>query len=96
MNIPEIQDGWRFYTADFSVPNEPGSVTLIREETNQARWHLIVAGEPDEKKWPELYASGRGMTLASAVDKANVVAAANGSNLPVPNNRSSATPEKMP
>ena len=74
-----IEDGWRFSTADFSIiaggGKIAGSVMLIRSPENLAKWMKL----PDEIKEPDdcppLHISGRGMTFEEAVCNANLKAA---------------------
>jgi len=74
-----IEQGWRFSTADFSCiangRNKAGIVRFIREPSEKDRWHM----QPDELKesddCPPLYVVGDGMTFEEAIINANLAAA---------------------
>lgn len=80
MTLEEIQEGWRFYSADFSVL--PGTVTLKRDDENTRRWRKLPKDALNEGTWPTLFVNGRGMTLSCAIANANKAALVNGSHLP--------------
>ena len=75
-----IEKGWRFCTADFSIQaagrGTIGRVMLIREPSEVAKWHLIPDEvREDEKLCPPLYMHGEGETLEEAITNANLGAA---------------------
>lgn len=81
----KITSGWNFFSADFSMVASKrgitGIVMLVREPAMVARWHEIVdAMSEDEKEnnTPSLYVVGRGETLESAIEAANVAASKEG------------------
>ena len=76
--IMTIEEGWRFFSADFSVQangkdKATGIVTLVRAPAEKTRWHKM----PEEMKddGPPLYVIGHGMTLEDAINSANLSAA---------------------
>ena len=78
----EIQKGWNFNTADFSLiasgqKNRNGTVHLIREPSQKELWHEQIDGI-EEDLWPPLYATGQGKTIEEAVACANANAKAIG------------------
>lgn len=75
-----IEEGWRFQGADFSVQasgedNTTGFVTLVRAPTEKTLWHKMPEEVKEDDKGPPLYVIGRGMTLEDAIISANLVAA---------------------
>ena len=81
MNIAE---GWRFYSADFSLQasgkSEVGSVTLVRDPKNKVLWHKLIQAmddgiiaKPSSEDYPELYISAEGKTVEAAVYAANEI-----------------------
>jgi hypothetical protein len=75
----EIESGWRFSTADFSINaagdgSESGVVMLVRDASGVALWHKIT-DEMNADDYPDLYVKGRGLTLEEAVTNANLRAA---------------------
>ena len=71
----QISPGWRFYAADFSVPERPGCATLVRQPDEVARWHKMPDdAKEDEDNCPPLFVSGRGMTFEEAIADANQIA----------------------
>ena len=63
----KIPKSWRFYSADFSVPNRQGHVLLKRDEASAAQW-LELSEEQQETV--RLFASGSGMTIEEAFNDA--------------------------
>ena len=75
-----IEEGWRFQSADFSIQaggNETatGFVTLVRSPEEKARWHKMSEEDKEDDNGPPLYVVGHGMTLEDAIVSANLVAA---------------------
>lgn len=75
-----IEEGWRFQSADFSVQangkdNATGIVTLVREPAEKARWHKMPDEMKEDDDGPPLYVIGHGMTIEDAIISANLVAA---------------------
>lgn len=74
MTTQQIPRGWRFYTADFSIENRDGQVTLVRDTSQTQVWHQL---NEVEQELTELYIVGRGATfelaLARAVERATDV-----------------------
>ena len=75
-----IEDGWRFQSADFSVQaggkyNATGLVTLVREPKERERWHQMPEEMKEDDNGPPLYVIGHGMTLEDAIVNANLAAA---------------------
>jgi hypothetical protein len=70
-----IPEGWRFYTADFSMQatgkRNCGSVMLIRDEKGVAEWHKLPDDLKESDDGPPLYLSGTGKTLQEAIKKAS-------------------------
>jgi hypothetical protein len=70
-----IPEGWRFYTADFSMQatgkRNCGSVMLIRDEKGVAEWHKLPADLKESDDGPPLYLSGTGKTLQEAIEEAS-------------------------
>lgn len=69
-----IPIGWRFYSADFSFPNQPGSVLLTRTPEQTQIWFDLLNESgllADEFDIP-LYMLGSGETLDAAVRDAAV------------------------
>lgn len=77
-----IEDGWRFYTADFSIQasgkvgkhGSTGRVMLVRAPEEKARWNMLSDEEMDAPDCPELYIVGRGVTFEEAIANANLMA----------------------
>ena len=66
----DIPEGWRFYTADWSIPTTC-HVLLIRDENGCKWWHGLDEEQQDKT---DLYVSGCGNDLSEAVtDACNVV-----------------------
>lgn len=76
----DIENGWRFHCADFSVQATgksaaSGIVTLVREPSEKARWHALPESVKEDDDGPPLYVIGHGMTLYEAIHAANLAAA---------------------
>ena len=76
MGMIEIEKGWLFSSADFSVQSSGqrgalGNVMLIRTPKQKNLWHKIINGLDDDNTWPDLYARGKGMTIEEAIADAN-------------------------
>lgn len=76
----DIEEGWRFQSADFSVqaggkPGATGFVTLVRSPEEKARWHQMSEDEKEDDSGPPLYVIGHGITLEDAIVSANLAAA---------------------
>ena len=74
-----IERGWKFNSADFSVQShgvghEYGSVTLIRAPDERARWHQMSDEDKDDEDGPPLYIVGHGVTIQEAITNANLAA----------------------
>ena len=72
----KIVAGWCFMSADFSVQASgkyiaTGSVTLVREPTEKAKWHKMTEEDKEDENGPELYVVGHGMTIEDAIRDAN-------------------------
>lgn len=71
----KVPDGWRFFTADFSLQaagkSETGSVMLIRDHAGKARWHAF---SDEVQELVPLYVSGNGRTVDEAISDAACVA----------------------
>lgn len=77
MDIPK---GWSFYTADFSMQamgnGKHGSVTLIRDDEEQKKWHKLPDSIKDNTEaCPPLFVYGTGATIEAAFVSAHQVAA---------------------
>ena len=75
-----IEEGWRFQSADFSVQAggkdyATGFVTLVRDPVEKERWHQMTEDEKEIDDGPPLYVIGHGMTLEDAIVSANLAAA---------------------
>ena len=75
-----VQDGWRFYSADFSVQANSyvpmtGWVMLMRSPSEKAKWHKMPEKMKDDDNGPPLYVVGRGLTIEDAIISANQLAA---------------------
>jgi hypothetical protein len=75
-----IEEGWRFQSADFSVQasgkdNASGFVTLVRAPAEKTRWHKMPEEMKEDDNGPPLYVIGHGMTLEDAIVSANIAAA---------------------
>lgn len=74
-----IENGWRFSTADFSLQaagkSKTGSVILTRDEENKAKWFKMNLDLKERYDCPELYISGEGVTIEDAIVNANLAAA---------------------
>ncbi len=64
--MDEIPDGWRFYTADNSIPDKC-SVMLIRAGQYYLRWFQL---SDEEQEKVGLYVSGAGYSFHQALGKA--------------------------
>lgn len=63
----QIPEGWRFYTADFSIENRKGRVMLTRDRAGHDWWQsLDDAGRENT----HLYLNGYGATVNEAIDDA--------------------------
>ena len=76
----DIEKGWVFYSADFSVnatkgDASDGRITLIRIPADVAQWHKITDTIEDSDDYPELYVNGYGYSIEDAVTNANLKAA---------------------
>lgn len=75
-----IEYGWKFSTADFSVQaagkqNAKGSVMLVRAPEERARWHAMSEADKEDENGPPLYVTGEGLTFEDAIVNANLKAA---------------------
>ena len=75
----EIEEGWRFDSADFSVRaardnDADGNVLLVRDKESKAAWHRLPEYVKEDDDGPALYATGRGKTIEEAVAMANTAA----------------------
>ena len=76
----EIEAGWRFQSADFSVQasgkdSATGIVTLVRAPAEKARWHQMPEDLKEADNGPPLYMIGHGITIEDAIASANIAAA---------------------
>ena len=76
----DIENGWQFYCADFSVrangkSTASGTVTLVRDPIERARWHNLPESVDEDDDGPPLYVRGHGMTIEEASHAANLAAA---------------------
>ena len=77
----DIEDGWRFASADFSVQaagmsgDAVGSVTLVRSPDERNRWHSLPEEMKDDGDGPDLYVTRQGLTFEEALANANLAAA---------------------
>lgn len=76
----KIEDGWKFYSADFSVQaagNEraKGRVMFVRSPEERARWIAMSDIERESEDGPPLYVIGEGLTIEDAIVTANMAAA---------------------
>ena|ERR1700690_552992 len=66
--------GWAFCVADFSVQaagvGETGTVRLVRDAENKARWHRQSEAYQDAIDGPDLYVFGEGVTFQEAMQNA--------------------------
>ena len=74
--MSEFENGWRFYTADFSLQamgnqKSKGSVTLVRCSEQRAIWHKLPEDVIESDDCPELYVAGMGLTIEDAIADAN-------------------------
>ena len=73
-----IEEGWRFCTADFSIlaggGNKAGHVRLVRDPEQRDIWLSLPEDVIESDECPLLYAVGRGRTLEEAIVSANLVA----------------------
>jgi hypothetical protein len=69
-----IPTDWRFNSADFSIPDQPGSVLLTRTPEQTTIWHKLLneSGLPVDEFDIPLYISGQGETLDDAIRDAVV------------------------
>ena len=71
-----IETGWRFYGADFSLQadgvSRQGRVQLVRDIDSRKLWHLLPDNLQDEVL---LFVSGVGTTIEDAMISANMAAA---------------------
>lgn len=78
MKSHNAPDGWRFYFADFSMQAEGrgniGSVMLIRDPDEKARWHMQDESDKECANGPPLYVTGCGETLEAALSEAEIKA----------------------
>lgn len=81
----DIEAGWRFSSADFSVlANDghlPGYVSLVRCPEERRKWHLMGDELKEDDEGPPLYVTGLGMTFEEALVNANLLAS---HSLPIP------------
>ena len=74
----EIANGWKFYSADFSInvgdPLRDGSVSLRRDPDGLQRWLEAVDKIDDADDYPALWVVARGLTLENAIINANLLA----------------------
>jgi len=74
-----IQDGWCFYSADFSYTtrgkSDLGEVTLIRERSEAEKWYNLHPDVKCSDNCSPLFVSGEGSTLEEAIFNANLAAA---------------------
>jgi len=74
-----IKKGWCFSTADFSLQaagkSKTGSVMLIRDLKNRAKWNKLDNDLKVSDDCPEWYIVGEGVTLDEAITNANLAAA---------------------
>jgi len=75
-----IEEGWRFYSADFSVHASgkdyvKGSVTLVRAPDERDEWHKMTDEDKEDDNGPPLWVHGYGLTIEDAIIDANMTAA---------------------
>lgn len=74
-----IERGWKFHTADFSLQaagkSKLGQVKLVRDLENRRKWHLQDEETIESDDCPPLYAKGSGDTIENAIVSANMAAA---------------------
>jgi len=75
----EIEEGWRFVSADFSVMAAGGTIAtggvmLVRDPVTKKAWHSLPDDIQDSDDGPDLYVSGRGKTIEEAIATANTAA----------------------
>lgn len=77
----DIENGWSFLSADFSVQScgkssASGIVTLVRSPSEKDRWHKMPddVKDVDNNNCPPLFVIGHGMTLKEAIINANIAA----------------------
>ena len=74
----DIEKGWRFSSADFSVLANggclPGNVSLVRCPEDKKRWLLMDDELKEDDEGPPLYVTGIGMTFEEAIASANLAA----------------------
>lgn len=75
MRRQEAPYGWCFQSADFSLQahgkNCYGSVTFIRNDEERKLWHKLADDVKESAGCPELYVTGRGVTIEEAFADAN-------------------------
>lgn len=62
-----IPQGWRFYSADFSVEGQRGHAMLRRDKAGKDWWHSL--GDSGHAN-VNLYLSGQGDSINEAIDEA--------------------------
>ena len=71
-----IENGWRFYTADFSLQSagksDVGNVTFRRDPENTKKW--LELSEEDREN-TDLHITASGKTIIDAIINANLIAA---------------------
>ncbi|MFA5377803.1 MAG: hypothetical protein WC455_18780 [Dehalococcoidia bacterium] len=70
--MQETIEGWRFYSADFSIQateahDGTGTVTLIRAPDERERWHRMTE---EEQELCPLFVRGEGRTITEALTDA--------------------------
>lgn len=75
----DIEKGWCFYTADFSMQaagrSKTGRVMLCRDLAGVKEWHKLGDDLKDSDAAPPLFVQGTGVTVGEAVVDANQEAA---------------------
>lgn len=64
VEAPVIPKGWYFYTADFSVENRPGRITLKRDAEGAKWWHSLTDAD---QEITDLFLGGSGNTVDEAI-----------------------------
>lgn len=62
-----IPQGWRFYSADFSIEDSAGYILLCRDKAGTKWWHSL---DETGKANIDLYVSGYGKTVNEAINNA--------------------------
>ena len=74
-----IENGWCFLTADFSLKaagkSETGHVMLVRDMVNRMKWHKQDNDIIESEDCPALHVAGKGVTIEEAIVNANLSAA---------------------